>query len=167
MKRLGSIFLAGVLFASGLVVSGMTQPSKVIGFLDFFGTWDPSLAFVMLGAIFVHALSYRAIARRDAPLWAMSFQIPTRRDIDGRLIVGAILFGLGWGLSGYCPGPAISSLVAGDGGTFIFVGSMIATLILYSLITGRVSGLTNLAAEDRELGTPHVVDMSPAAERQT
>jgi uncharacterized membrane protein YedE/YeeE len=167
MKRLASIFLAGVLFAGGLVISGMTQPSKVIGFLDFGGNWDPSLAFVMLGAISVHALAYRVMAKRKAPILAPTFQIPTRRDIDVRLILGAVLFGVGWGLAGYCPGPAVSSIVAGDPSTLTFFGSLLSTLVVYSLVTGRVSGLANRATEDRELGTPHVVEMSRSTESQS
>ena len=104
------ILLGGALFGSGLVVSGMTDPSKVIGFLDFFDRWDPSLVFVMLGAVSVYAIGYRLVIKSPGPVCADAFSIPTRSDLDARLIVGAILFGAGWGLAGYCPGPAITGL---------------------------------------------------------
>lgn len=166
MKRLASFFLSGVLFAAGLVISGMTQPSKVIGFLDFGGDWDPSLAFVMAGAILVHSVAYRLIAGRASPLWALSFQIPTRRDIDFPLVFGAVLFGTGWGLAGYCPGPAIASAVAGEPATLTFAAALAATMILYSLVTGRVSGTANRESQDRELGSPRTVEMARSPKDQ-
>lgn len=158
--RLLTIFLSGCLFAAGLVVAGMTQPSKVVGFLDVFGNWDPSLGLVMIGAISVHAVAYRLVRRRKSPLFALNFQVPTRTDIDPPLIVGSALFGVGWGLGGYCPGPAISSLVALEAGTMVFVGSLVATWIAYSLVTGRQSGLANRAPRDHELGNPRTIDVS-------
>lgn len=166
MKEKLSIFAAGVLFSWGLVLAGMTQPSKVIGFLDFGGDWDPSLAFVMGGAILVHALAYRYVKRRSSPVWALSFQIPTRRDIDVRLVLGAVLFGLGWGLAGYCPGPAISSSVAGGPATLTFVASLLVTMLLYSLATGSASGTANRQNTDREIGSPHVVEMTRPSESE-
>lgn len=105
-----SSFAVGFLFAIGLGVSGMTQPKKVIGFLDLFGEWDPSLIFVMLGAILVHLVLYRIIRKRNAPLFSESWHIPTKKEITRRLIVGSLIFGLGWGIAGYCPGPALVSL---------------------------------------------------------
>lgn len=158
MMRYLSFFIAGALFAAGLVISGMTQPSKVIGFLDFGGDWDPSLAFVMGGAVLVHSVAYRLISGRVSPIWAQSFQIPTRRDIDAPLLFGAALFGAGWGLAGYCPGPAVASVVAGEPATLTFAASLALTMILYSLVTGRVSGTANRENKDRELGSPHVVE---------
>jgi len=120
-----SFFVAGFLFAVGLVVAGMTQPAKIVGFLDFAGDWDPSLAFVMLGAIGVHAVAYRVVARRPSPVFAPKFLIPTRRDIDASLVAGAALFGVGWALGGYCPGPAITSLGAASGDVVMFVGALL------------------------------------------
>lgn len=155
--RGATIFLAGLLFSSGLVVSKMTQPGKVIGFLDFFGNWDPSLALVMGGAVSVHALSYRWIRGKTSPLFGGVFSVPSRTDIDANLLVGAALFGLGWGLSGLCPGPALSSLVTLDPKIFLFVGSMLTSMLVYSVFTRRVSGTLNRDRRDHELGQPREV----------
>ena len=126
-------FLAGLVFAIGLGVGGMTQPAKVLAFLDVTGRWDPSLALVMAGAIAVYApVSYWAL-RRPAPLFASRFQVPTRRDLDASLIGGAVLFGLGWGLAGYCPGPALVSLAAGASGVVLFVAALLAGMGLERL----------------------------------
>lgn len=160
MMRLFSIFVSGLMFAAGLVIAGMTQPSKVIGFLDWFGAWDPSLAFVMLGAILVHAVGYRLIRRRSAPVFALNFQVPTRKDVDGPLLAGSALFGVGWGLGGFCPGPAVSSVVALQADALVFVGSLVGTWIAYSLVTGRASGVTNRASGDRELGTAQTIELT-------
>lgn len=116
----------GLLFGIGLVVSGMSDPAKVLNFLDLFGTFDPSLAFVMGGAVLVAFIGFRLVLHREAPLMAPRFQIPTRRDIDARLIVGPALFGIGWGLGGFCPGPAFTALVLGAAGTLVFVPAMLA-----------------------------------------
>ena len=121
-----TVFVAGLLFAAGLGVGGMTQPAKVFGFLDIAGNWDPSLAFVMLGAIAVHATAVRRILRRRAPLFAGRFTLPIQRDIDARLVVGAALFGAGWGLVGYCPGPAVAALGGGVPAAAAFVPAMVA-----------------------------------------
>ena len=118
--------VAGLLFGAGLTVSGMTRPQKVIGFLDVFGTWDASLLFVMLGAIAVHFFAYRLTRGRRAPLLAAKFFVPSRRDLDVRLLIGAAVFGVGWGLGGYCPGPGFVSLASGGAGATIFVGCMLA-----------------------------------------
>lgn len=126
MSRLLASFGAGVLFAVGLAISGMTQPSKVVGFLDFTGEWDPSLVFVMGAAVGVTFILFRLSWRRGAPLFAPKFQLPTRRDIDGRLIAGSALFGAGWGLGGFCPGPVLSSVATGAADIFIFLASMSA-----------------------------------------
>lgn len=128
MKRAGMALVglvAGLLFGAGLVVSGMTEPAKVRGFLDFGGSWDPTLAFVMGGAIAVHFTAYRLIRGRRAPVLGESFQIPTRKDIDAKLLAGAALFGLGWGLGGYCPGPAVTSLTTGAPAVLAFVAAML------------------------------------------
>lgn len=120
----------GTLFGAGLVLSGMTQPAKVIGFLNVLGDWDPSLMFVMLGAIAVHALAYRLVPRAKRPLLADTFAIPSRRDIDLKLIVGALLFGAGWGLAGYCPGPALVALDTWRPSVIVFVLAMLTGTLL-------------------------------------
>lgn len=126
MRRSAALagIVVGLLFGVGLAVSGMADPRKVIGFLDFAGDWDPSLLFVMGGAVGVHALAQLWIRRRRAPLLDERFSIPTRRDIDRRLLIGAVVFGLGWGLGGYCPGPAVVSLGAGSVTGLVFVATM-------------------------------------------
>lgn len=125
---------SGLLFGVGLGVSGMTLPSKVVGFLDFTGAWDASLAFVMIGAIAVHALMYRLIRRREAPLFDLRFHVPTRKDLDLRLLVGAALFGVGWGLGGFCPGPALVSLVSGGSAVVAFVAAMLGGMLLQQFV---------------------------------
>ncbi|MSQ48315.1 MAG: YeeE/YedE family protein [Deltaproteobacteria bacterium] len=126
-------FVAGVIFAMGLAIGGMTKPAKVVGFLDFTGNWDPSLMFVMGGAVMTHAILYRLIRKRPTPLFTEAFSIPTRTDIDARLLGGAALFGVGWGLSGFCPGPAITSLVSGQMSVLIFAAAMIGGMALHSV----------------------------------
>jgi uncharacterized membrane protein YedE/YeeE len=122
--------LCGILFGAGLAVSGMTNPAKVLGFLDVFGRWDPTLAFVIAGAVAVAAAGF-AVARRREHAWLGSpFQIPTRRDLDGRLLGGAALFGVGWGLVGLCPGPALANLGRGSSEVALFVGAMLAGIAL-------------------------------------
>lgn len=116
---------AGLLFGVGLGVSGMTLPSKVVGFLDVTGNWDASLAFVMVGAIAVHTLLYRAVRSRPSPLFDGRFHVPTRKDLDPRLLLGAALFGVGWGIGGFCPGPALVSLASGGGAALLFVVMML------------------------------------------
>ena len=118
-------FLSGVLFSIGLGISGMTQPQKVIGFLDVFGEWDLSLIFVMVGGIISYLILQFAIQRRfPTPVLASEFQIPTRKNIDRNLMLGALLFGVGWGLGGYCPGPALTSLGSGSMSAVLFVVAM-------------------------------------------
>ena len=134
MRSMLASFVSGVVFALGLGIGGMTQPAKVIGFLDFAGNWDPSLAFVMIGAISVHALLYRVIRKCPSPLFSPAFSLPTRTDIDIRLVGGAAIFGLGWGLAGFCPGPALTSLVSGNFSPVIFSAGMIAGMFHYKFI---------------------------------
>lgn len=129
--RYVAVFFCGALFAIGLGVSGMTSPAKVIGFLDIFGQWDPSLLFVMGGAVGVNLVFYRLTIKRDRPIFETSFVIPSTEDIDKRLICGAALFGVGWGLSGYCPGPALVSTMAGWTSTLVFVAAMLAGMAFY------------------------------------
>ena len=129
-------FAGGVLFSLGLAMSGMTDPAKVIGFLDVTGAWDPTLLFVMGGAVLVFGIAWRAARRLAAPVLAPGF--PTLPDrIDRRLVAGALLFGAGWGLAGYCPGPALASLGAGATGAALFVGAMVAGMYLHELVTHR------------------------------
>lgn len=118
--------LAGVLFAVGLALSGMTRPDKVIGFLDLFGDWDPSLAFVMGGAVAVHAVTRRLVLKRPRPIFQPRFSPPDPLPLwSARLIGGSALFGVGWGLAGYCPGPAIVALGSGALGPIVFVAAML------------------------------------------
>jgi uncharacterized membrane protein YedE/YeeE len=127
-------FISGVIFAIGLAIGGMTQPTKVAGFLDFTGDWDPSLMFVMGGAVITHAILSRLIRHRSTPLFTATFSVPTRKDIDARLFGGAAFFGIGWGLSGFCPGPAITSLASGQTPVLIFVAAMIGGMYLYTWV---------------------------------
>ncbi len=126
-------FIVGLLFALGLTVSGMTQPQKVIGFLNPW-SWDPSLLFVMIGAIAVHAFSYPLIRRRASPLLDTKWHVPTRQDITTRLVLGSALFGIGWGLGGYCPGPGLTSLFSGDLRSIVFVTSMLVGMLLFKMM---------------------------------
>ena len=115
----------GLLFGVGLVVSGMSDPAKVLNFLDLAGTWDPSLAFVMGGAVLVAFVGYRLVLARGEPIAGDRFHLPTRNDIDARILAGPALFGIGWGLGGFCPGPALPALGLGATGTFAFIPAMI------------------------------------------
>jgi uncharacterized membrane protein YedE/YeeE len=124
--------VSAVLFGVGLVLSGMTQPAKVIGFLDVSGAWDPSLLFVMVGAIGVHAIAWRFIKRAPQPVLGGTFQVPTNKAIDARLVVGAGLFGIGWGLSGICPGPGLVALANNSGAVLTFVGAMLTGIAIVS-----------------------------------
>ena len=132
-----SFFALGIVFAAGLGISGMTQPLKVLGFLDIFGTWDPALAFVMGAALLVTHFGYNKVLAREQPLLAARFDLPTRRDVDLRLVAGASLFGVGWGMVGFCPGPALVALVALGGGSSavaLFVIAMFAGFLLQDLL---------------------------------
>jgi uncharacterized protein len=133
VKAIAIAVAAGALFACGLVVSGMTEPAKVIGFLDVTGRhggWDPSLAFVMAGAIAVYAPLARFARSRTSPMFDRAFHWPTATVVDRKLVLGAIVFGVGWGLSGYCPGPAVTSLVGGAPSAVVFVAAMVAGMAL-------------------------------------
>ncbi len=130
MKAPALAMLAGVLFAAGLVLAGMTDPRNVIGFLDVGGDWRPNLALVMLGAIAVHSLAHRVIVRRGSPLLRGVFHLPTARELDRGLLLGAALFGIGWGLAGVCPGPAL--VVLGSGGSaVVFVVALVVGMVLH------------------------------------
>jgi len=139
MKNNFNAFVVGLIFALGLGLSGMTQPAKVVGFLDLLGNWDPSLIFVMIGAIAVHFITYRIIRKRSSPLFSEKWHVPDRKDITPALVIGSVLFGMGWSLAGYCPGPALTSLAGLDERTFIFVASMIAGMIIFQQVDKLVS----------------------------
>ena len=123
-------YLAGILFAVGLGISGMTQPSKVLAFLDFAGEWDPSLVFVMVGAIGVYSIAYLFSKRSSAPLLSTQYHLPTSTQIDRPLVLGATIFGVGWGLSGICPGPALVAATTLNTQFLVFVGSMVGGMLI-------------------------------------
>lgn len=131
MRHILAAFASALIFGLGLGISGMTLPAKVIGFLDITGKWDPSLMAVMVGAILVHAVSYRLITKRSSPVLASEFKIPSKRNIDWKLVLGSAIFGAGWGLGGFCPGPALVGVVTGEPSVAIFVLSMVAGVYLY------------------------------------
>jgi uncharacterized membrane protein YedE/YeeE len=127
-------FFVGLLFGVGLIVAGMTDPSKVLGFLDLAGTWDPSLAFVMGGGILVGLGAFAAAKKRTTNFLGGALHLPTSTDIDKRLIGGGLLFGAGWGLAGFCPGPAIVSMGAGQPKAAVFVAAMLAGMAVFEII---------------------------------
>jgi uncharacterized membrane protein YedE/YeeE len=131
--------LIGLLFGGGLIVSGMSNPAKVLGFLDLAGAWDPSLALVMAGAIGVGFFAFRIAGRRLTSLRGQPLHLPTARQIDRRLLIGSALFGVGWGLAGICPGPALVLLGAGVAQGFVFVLAMLAGMTLFTAFE-RLSG---------------------------
>ena len=134
LKMLVNLF-AGTLFGLGLAISGMVNPQKIIGFLDFAGDWDPTLAFAFAGALLVAIPAFRFILRRPHPVLADDFDLPTKKDVDGRLLGGAALFGIGWGLAGFCPGPAVTALASGLLPVFAFVAAMVVGMAAYRWIS--------------------------------
>ena len=146
MKEQVASYFSGLLFAVGLGVSGMTRADKVIGFLNLPGGWDPSLAFVMMGAIAVHLVLFRLILRRGRPLFGRSFGIPTRSDLDRRLLGGAALFGVGWALGGYCPGPGLVSIAGGSSHALTFVATMIVGMLAFHAVEAGLEGRRQQAA---------------------
>ncbi|WP_457090126.1 DUF6691 family protein [Microvirga sp. P5_D2] len=134
MPLILSAFVSGLLFGLGLIVSQMVNPAKVLGFLDIFGHWDPSLALVMGGAVAVSALGTLVARWRGVPVLATRLEIPSRRDLDPRLIGGAALFGLGWGLVGLCPGPALVGVTFGPTEVSVFVAAMILGMAIFRLV---------------------------------
>jgi len=131
--------LCGALFGAGVCLSGMVRPSKVIGFLDFGGAWDASLLLVMASALALHVVAWRIVKGMTGPRFGTAFPGPAASVIDVRLVGGAALFGVGWGLSGFCPGPAVVSLVSGTTASFVFVGAMLAAMLAFDR-SGRTDG---------------------------
>jgi uncharacterized membrane protein YedE/YeeE len=142
----------GIVFGAGLAVSGMTNPAKVLAFLDFAGAWDPTLACVMGAALATAAIGFALARRRTRPWLAEAFSIPTRRDLDARLVGGAAVFGVGWGLVGLCPGPALANLARGSSEIWIFVGAMLVAVAAYRWLDatgGTPAGARDTTTESR------------------
>ncbi len=131
--------LSGLLFGAGLALGGMTNPARVRGFLDIFGAWDPTLAFVMGGAVAVMAIAWRLVPRMAHPLFAEKFSLPERSDITPQLVGGAALFGIGWGLAGLCPGPGFAALAIAPVEALVFCGTMLAGMALHRAIFDRAT----------------------------
>lgn len=141
--------ITGLLFGLGLIVSGMTNPAKVTGFLDLAGPWDPSLAFVMGGAIGVGLVAFRLAGSRSTSLLGEPMRLPAASHIDRRLVLGSLAFGVGWGLAGYCPGPALASLASGDSKPLIFTAAMLAGMAIFELLERRSGSGSNSNANKR------------------
>jgi uncharacterized membrane protein YedE/YeeE len=139
MRSLITAFAAGLLFGAGLLLSGMADPANVLGFFDIAGQWNPTLAFVMGGGLGVTLIGYRLCFARPQPLCEGRFQVPTTKTIDARLIAGAALFGLGWGIAGYCPGPAFVAAAGGFAEAAIFTAAMVAGMALWALVSWRMA----------------------------
>jgi uncharacterized protein len=137
----------GLVFGLGLAVSGMMKPAKVIGFLDVAGDWDPTLAFVMGGALLITIPGYRVILARRRPVLANGFSLPTKKSLDAPLIWGSALFGVGWGLVGFCPGPAVAAIGTGFPAVLGFVAAMIAGMALHAWISGERPARTSSSSE--------------------
>jgi uncharacterized protein len=132
-------FFSGALFAVGLAVGGMTQPAKIVGFLDLFGHWDASLAFVMGGAILAYMPLHHIIVRRRTPMFATRFLLPNRQDLDWRLLGGSAVFGVGWGLGGFCPGPGLTAVGSLMPQALVFSVAMVAGFVLHRLLDEALS----------------------------
>ena len=135
--RLLSPFLIGLIFGTGIAVSGMINPAKVLNFFDLAGTWDPSLAFVMGGALAIAIPGYRMVFSRPAPAFENRFQLPDTRVIDRRLVLGSATFGIGWGIAGFCPGGALPALGTGDPTVFLFLAALIGGLVIARVLQSR------------------------------
>lgn len=138
MKSSLAAGLVGFIFAVGLALAGMTQPQKVVGFLDVTGNWDASLIFVMAGAVLVHYFTYKWVRKRKTPLFSDKWHIPTSRKITPALALGSLFFGVGWGLAGFCPGPALTSLASLDLRSYLFVGSMLFGMFFYRKVDSKL-----------------------------
>ena len=139
-------FLAGLVFGLGLILSGMTDPGKVIGFLDVAGAWDPSLAFVMAGAVLVSFFGFMLAHRRARSFFGGAMHLPHRRDVDHRLVGGSLVFGIGWGLAGFCPGPALVSFGSGHDKAAVFVAAMLLGMLAYTAAEHLVSKKEKITA---------------------
>jgi uncharacterized membrane protein YedE/YeeE len=133
--RVIAALISGLLFGLGLTISGMINPAKVLGFLDAAGDWDPSLSLVMAAAIPIAAIGFAIGRRREAPLCAKEFVLPTKTAVDARLVAGALTFGVGWGLAGYCPGPALASLAFAGLRSLVFVAAMVVGMAVFRLMS--------------------------------
>ena len=131
-------FIVGLIFSTGLALGGMTQPKIVQGFLDIFGKWNPALLGVMAGAIGVHSILYFFIRKKSSPFLDTHFHVPTRKDIDKKLLIGAALFGIGWGWTGICPGPAIVAATSGNKEILIFIFSMVLGMAIFKMIEKKL-----------------------------
>jgi len=140
MKRLVTALLSGLVFGLGLTISGMGNPAKVLAFLDITGVWDPSLAFVLAGAAGLSALAFGHVLKRERPILAPKFNMPVNNDVDVRLVVGGGLFGIGWGLVGFCPGPVFTTLLLGRWESYVFFAAMIAGMAIYQVANAYGAG---------------------------
>ena len=143
MALLANTFIAGLLFGIGLALSEMTDPGRVTGFLDVAGRWDPTLLFVMGGALAVTLPAFQFVLRRSGPLFAEKFYLPAKKDLEWPLITGAALFGAGWGIAGFCPGPVLAALVTGMPGVLLFIAAMVAGQLLAAALERRLEGRKN------------------------
>lgn len=148
MRQIIASLVSGLLFGIGLVVSGMTDPAKVLNFLDLAGSWDPSLAFVMGGAVAVATIGYRLALRQTQPFLAERFHLPTRTDLDRPLLIGSALFGIGWGMSGLCPGPAVTSIAFAQTGLLVFVPAMLVGMMAARMRLGKAPVARGTAPTD-------------------
>jgi len=139
MTRLITALIIGAIFGIGLAIAGMLNPAKVVGFLDVFGDWDPSLALVMGGGVLVNAIGLRFVLEREAPIQSAEFLLPTASSIDKPLVAGSVIFGIGWGISGLCPGPVVASLLLNSNAMLPFFGMLIAGLLLGRIVMRRVA----------------------------
>ena len=138
-----SAFVAGAIFSIGLTISGMSNPENVIGFLDITGNWNPSLMLVLLSAVIVTGIGYRLVWQRTQPLFELDFSVPTSRILDGRLMTGSAIFGIGWGLVGLCPGPALSSVVSGNSSVYVFIAAMVGGMLLQRNLSAFIATQSN------------------------
>lgn len=145
MKNIAAALISGLLFGVGLTLGGMTQPSRIVGVMDVTGVWDPTLVFLFLAAVGTYHVIYRLAVPRGKPLFATNFEIPTRKDINPPLLSGAALFGVGWALSGYCPGPAVVSLGSGQAQAIVVVVAIAAGMALFDLGPLVPRGLRNIS----------------------
>ena len=139
MTRLITALIIGSIFGAGLAIAGMLNPSKVVDFLDFFGDWDPSLAFVMGGGVLVNVIGHHFVMKRKAPIQCATFSMPTSTNIDKPLVIGSVIFGVGWGLAGLCPGPVVASLFLNGQALLPFFGLLIAGLLVGRIVMRRLA----------------------------